>query len=70
MGDAGYVFQVSELDDDGMTPLHKATKQGRESTVRLLLRLGANPSIEDKHHKRPMDYALTADLETALQQQK
>lgn len=50
-----------------MTPLHKAVRQGRESTVRLLLRLGADRDIRDKHDKRPGDYAATQALQGLLQ---
>jgi ankyrin repeat protein len=49
-----------------MTPLHKAVQQGREATVRLLLGLGADRDVRDKHDKRPLDYATNDTMLTAL----
>jgi hypothetical protein len=42
-------------------------QQGRESTVRLLLRLGADRNVCDKHNKRPSDYAQTEALRATFQ---
>ena len=60
------MVQVSEQDDDGMTPLHKAVQQGREATVRLLLRHGADREVRDKYDKRPHDYATSPAMQAAL----
>lgn len=41
----------------GWTALMSAAREGRESTVRLLLSLGARADIKDDHGKTAADYA-------------
>jgi glutaminase len=48
-------------DYDGRTPLHLAAAEGRIDIVKLLLRLGANPSPIDRWGGRPLDDALRHD---------
>ncbi|XP_064115650.1 arfGAP with SH3 domain, ANK repeat and PH domain-containing protein-like [Macrobrachium nipponense] len=62
---------------EGNTPLHYCVISNKPECMRLLLRVGANPSIENNNGKNPMDIAserncgLMADmLNQALQQKK
>jgi ankyrin repeat protein len=48
-------------DNDGCTPLHLAAKRNHEDAVRWLLLKGANPSIKDKRHRTPLDWAKAYD---------
>lgn len=47
--------QVNERNSAGMTPLHLAG--GNVQIVKMLLRSGADPSIEDLQERTPIDYA-------------
>jgi ankyrin repeat protein len=48
---------VSLANHEGMTALHKLARSGLAAHVRILLKAGANPSVKDKHHRQPIQYA-------------
>jgi ankyrin repeat protein len=50
---------VNEAARDGSTPLHEAVRSGDDSTVSLLLQLGADPRVEDKVQTAPRVIAAT-----------
>lgn len=50
-------FDVDCYDTSGSTALIAAAKHGREKMVALLLELGADRTLEDKHGKNAYDYA-------------
>jgi hypothetical protein len=53
--------RLNEGDLWGNTPLHRATSQGYDSTVALLIQLGADPLQKSAHSFRgltPLDYAM------------
>ncbi|XP_042886546.1 arfGAP with SH3 domain, ANK repeat and PH domain-containing protein-like isoform X7 [Penaeus japonicus] len=61
---------------EGNTPLHYCVIYNKPECMRLLLRVGANPSIENNNGKNPQDIAnerncrLMADMLSQAQQQK
>lgn len=48
---------INALDSQGRTPLHYACRNGNEECAILLLKLGADPTIRDKHNWTPFDAA-------------
>lgn len=54
---AGCRGMLEQSDRRGDTPLHRCANEGNISSCRTLLRLGANPSAENKWHLRPEDLA-------------
>ena len=50
-------LQIDLRDKYGDTPLHVACKSGREAIVELLLEIGADPLLENKHGKTPFQWA-------------
>lgn len=41
----------------GLTPLHWAASHGGVETMRLLIEAGADPTVEDRHGRLPVDLA-------------
>ena len=56
-----FIVQNSRSPDrqtkEGNTPLHYCVIYDRPECMRLLLRVGANPSIENNNGKTPLDIA-------------
>ena len=51
-----------DLDKVGKTALHWAAKKNALSCVQLLLESGAEPSVEDKDKKRPLDETTNQEI--------
>ena len=49
---------VNVLDEDGVTPLHLAARNGRVGVVGVLLEHGANVGAEDKEGRTPLHVAV------------
>jgi Ankyrin repeats (3 copies)/Ankyrin repeat/SAM domain (Sterile alpha motif) len=50
-------YNIDVTDADGDTPLHDAAMRGHAPCVRILLGAGANPLVENKAGKTPLDVA-------------
>ena len=55
------------LQDDRGTVLHKATIMGSYDVVKLLLDLGADPTIKNEENKIAKDYTSNPDLRSILE---
>lgn len=54
----GHGAKINLVDDEGLTPLHAACREGRSSAVQLLLTMGASPHIETSTlNLTPLHYA-------------
>lgn len=50
-------LKINCANDSGNTPLHLASKWGYEGIAELLIKNGAEPSIQNRYNKTPFDYA-------------
>lgn len=56
---AGPTFNVNEGDYDKRTALHLAAGEGHLKVVEALVNAGADPNVEDRWNRRPLDDART-----------
>lgn len=55
------------VDDEGTTALHKAAQEGQISTVQLLLSLGAKRETQDSKGRTPKDVAKSEEVKQLLE---
>jgi hypothetical protein len=54
------------VPDDGVTALHRASRDGRIERVRLLVEYGASVEVQDEEGKTPLDYASEAQRDEVV----
>ena len=59
--------EVNAVDKDGDTPLHLASRYGREVVVGALLAAGAEVNAVDNNGKTPLDVARTCSVRAMIQ---
>ncbi|KAF7927080.1 hypothetical protein BELL_0979g00010 [Botrytis elliptica] len=47
---------IDEVDHEGATPLHIAARGGNTDAANLLCSRGADPTLEDEHHRTPLEW--------------
>ncbi|KAH8692272.1 ankyrin repeat-containing domain protein [Talaromyces proteolyticus] len=57
---------INHQNDDGKTALHYACRSGRPETVKLLLEAGADPSLQDRLGRSPLESCAEFDEELEL----
>lgn len=57
--DEGHYKVDDQRPSDLKTPLHIAVQRNNKEIVKILLHKGADPYIQDKDSKVPIDYCLT-----------
>ena len=65
--------EIDSLNEEGQTPLIRATRFGHEDSTRLLIQCGADTTIRDKSNKTAYDWALQkgfTDIITILNNEK
>lgn len=61
------VPEITERDDNGQTPLHRAAESGNSELVKLLLVYGAERDARDYKKRLPLHFAASnGDLDTAI----
>lgn len=52
-----YPTELTNIDEDGFTLLHRETIAGNLSSVEVLLKSGADKNLKTNKGKTPLDYA-------------
>ena len=58
---------IPEISVPGYTPLHIAASLGNEEVMGILLRLGADPNVEDEDLNRPLHIAVRNNFDAGVQ---
>ncbi|XP_056144910.1 BRCA1-associated RING domain protein 1 [Lampris incognitus] len=58
---SGALLNTPGYEND--SPLHDAVRNGRHAVVKLLLQHGASQNVMNLHGKRPVDYAITPEMQ-------
>ena len=59
---------VDARDDDHVTPLHLAARNGKHEFIPVLLSHGANVHVRDKRSQTPSDVASTKEVMNLLRE--